>query len=265
MKLKKLLALLMALIMCVCVFAACEVNVTGDVDKDDDEKTEETQKDKDEKKDKEDKKDSKKEDYVPEKLSDEEEIEDAVTKFFELALTGDDAALDYVAEESQDDAAEAIDEMAILKDDLLSEFGMDELAEEMPEEVVTVVEDFADDVYDVIMSSVDISVDNIEVDGDEATVTATLTIIDVEGLEDLDMDFDKYEEEMMDAVLDKYSEDELANMSEAEAMEVLAEILPDIMKDIFKEVLAEIEDAATSSESTDFTVIKEDGEWKIKG
>ena len=33
----------------------------------------------------------------------------------------------------------------------------------------------------------------------------------------------------------------------------------------FKEVLAEIEDAATASESTDFTVIKEDGEWKIKG
>ena len=226
MKLKKLLALLVALIMGVCVFAACDGDVTVSVDKDDDEKTEETKKDEKKANDSEEPA----EEPAEEEVSDEEAVEEVVVNFVSALFSGDDEALDYLSADAPKDEIEPVlEQMAMIKDFTFEDMGIDTSA--LSDDEVKQAEDIMGSFIDALFDSIDVTVESVEIDGDEAVASMKLSMMDMNVFADFATEID--------------------DLDDIDAME-------DAMDGLIEEALDN-----PMEETGDCILVKEDGEWKV--
>ncbi len=264
---KKLLSLLVALIMSVCVFSACEESKDVSKDKDNkkveekkdkknsmfdeeeettddiekEEKSDEEDKnDKSDKKDKEDKSDKNDKKDKEEKKnnntnkkdesSEEKKVEAVVENFYAAVFTGDKSALNYVESDKQfyTQAQALIDMFASIKDEaLLGDAGA------LSEEELKIVSPVLDFMISEVMSRFNVTVDSVEVNGDTAVATCTLYIPDLSSVPD---PFENFEPSTLD---------------------------DSTIKDMKNIIVKALDDATVTKEPGKHNLEKIGGEWKI--
>ncbi len=246
MKLKKLLALILALMMAVCVFAACSDDTDTSKDEDDEKQEEKATKDNDKK-------------VVESTVSDEDAVEDVVEKFATLYFSGDESALDYV-DENAEDYDELVDGMAAIVEvrsslDELSDGMMNEtgIPEEYSEEMTALAENFVHDIF----SYIDITVLDSEVNGDTATVRCEISS------PDFTQDFDTLlsNTDMEAIIFENYTEEEIMEIGNS-GEEAQAEFMIEIMEIMIDEMVSAIGDSVVTDE-LEFKLEKINGEWLI--
>jgi len=241
------------------MFAACtkeeatNKNANNEASQEKDEKEDEKEEPKEEEKDeaKEDEKEEpkeeekeepkeepKEEDEEPALGGDEAEIEAIVESCMTGLMEGDDAALMYVAEDSDIYAEfeEVIQETQSIKDGL-SEMGLEEAV--------------AEDLVDQIFEKISVSVDSVEVDGDKATAKCTLSAPDFES---------------MDSAMDDELQTEIFESLTEEEMEAIENGDQEVMSKVMTLMLEKgIEKMDTATETSELELEKIDGEWLIVG
>ena len=248
MKLKKLLALILALMMAVCVFAACSDDT--DTSKDEDDEKQEEKADKNDKKEPEKEPEKK----PAEELSDEDAVKAVVNEFSDLYFAGDEKALDYVDKEAKgyETIKKGIEEQQSMREKftgMASSFG---LPEEYIEEVEKMGNEFADDVF----GKMKITVNKVEVNGDEAVAKCTFESPDFDNMEGL-----MNEEILNEAMSSAFTEEEIEEINNADEktqMEASVKLI-DAVLDLMAEKLE------ATSEDLDYNLKKVDGNWIIVG
>lgn len=222
-KLSKLLAVLLAMVMVVTCFAACTKEESS---KDDEKETTASSSTTEEST----------EEEKPDEKDEEEAVEKAVMDFADARFISvssiDDLedALDYCTEDGKmyEELEEIINEWDSQIESAAAEDGAD----------VSVVEEFLLSFISIGNENVEIEIDSIEVDGDEAKVETTITEID--------------EEEFMDVLIEVLNE----YYSQTEDIDEAYELVIDSMGEI-------VEDINPVEQEETVTLEKVDDEWLI--
>ena len=240
---KKLLALILALMMAVCVFSACSEKEEADKEP---AKTEEPAK----------KEPAKEPAEEPEEetSSNDKDVTAAVTKFSSYYFSGNDKALDYVDKNSTSytELETGLNEYLTLTgsfSDLVDEMGV---PEEYSEDVEKLFTDFADD----ITALVDTEIITIEADDHEATVKCEIKMPNQENfeseLESLDVE---------EIIANNFTEEEL-NKIATDGEEAQVEFALKFMKILFDEMVTVAENNLTTQSAT-AKLEKINGNWLI--
>ena len=237
---KKLLALILALMMAVCVFAACGDEKAADTK--DDEKVEEKTGEKETAEE------------PAEELSDEDAVKAVMSEFSDLYFAGDEKALDYVDKEAEgyENIKRGIEEQQGVREKftgMASSFG---LPEEYNEEVEKMGNEFADAVF----GKMKITVNKVEINGDEAVAKCTFESPDFDNMEGL-MNEDVLNEAMSSAFTEEEIE-EINNADEKTQMEASVKLI-DAVLDLMAEKIE------VTSEDLEYNLKKVDGNWIIVG
>lgn len=241
--------MLLALMMTVCVFAACNKDEDASKDKDDKETTEATDK-ADDKESAETKKEKKTDKKADKKVNEEDAVEDVINAFVEAAFTGDDKALDYVDEDS--DAYAETEERVEMYNQLGTLAESMGVPKEYAEDVNQIVEKIADAAYELV----ECDVTDVNVDGDEATADVKLSAPDFENIETIISGMDAEA-----IIMDNFTEEEILALENA-SEEEQAEFMIEVIEILFDEVVAELEANTVEAEVT-FSLEKIDGEWLL--
>lgn len=236
MKLRKLLALILALMMTICVFAACGEDV---VDNKDDEKVEE--------------KTDKKEEPVK-KISDEDAVRSSINKFADLYFSGDEKALEYIDKDAEgyEDVENGINEIKAMEakfTELAENFGLPEQYNKRIEELVN---KFADGIFEKMK----IIVNDVEVDGYDAVATC-----DFENPNFNEMDSLMSEDALNEAMMTAFTEEEIEALNYADE-EAQAEASVKLIEALFNMVVEKID---VVSETIEYNLSLVDGRWIITG
>ena len=251
---KKLLSLLLALALVICM-AAC-----GDSDKkkaDDEEETKTEEKVNTEENEASEKS-AEETGVVDEKEekpeNDKDDAEDVAVDFVKAVCAFDGSAVDYLADDAEiKDALETA-----TRDNLVDAMKAEVVASGLPE---SVAENLVGTVLDVILDAFadsKVTVVDSKVNGDEATVNLEVEMVNFDSLEDFDM------ESALAGLLteEDYAEIALksASMTEEEAMEYVIGLVVEKLPELLETAL---EDAKTITEEAEVTLEKINGEWVV--
>lgn len=228
----------MALMMAVCVFAACGDDKAAD--NKDDEKVEEKTGEKDPAEE------------PAEELSEEDAVKATINEFAELYFAGDEKALEYVDENA--DGYEAIKNGIEEQKNMEEKFAGMAAGFGLPEEYNDDVEKISNDFMDDVLGKMKITVNNVEVKGDEAVAKCTFESPDFNNMESIMSD-----ELLNEAMTSAFTEEEIEeinNADEATQMEASVKLI-DTLFDLMAEKIEVI------SEDANYNLKKVDGEWII--
>ena len=227
MKLKKTLALILALMMAACMFSACG-----------EEKKEETPAA------------AVKEPAVA--VSDEDSAKATMEEFAELYFAGDERALDYVDKNAQGYPA--------LKEGLNSIKGVEEMFDAMsgqmglPSEYDAEIKKIGTEFVDGIISKMGITVNDVKVDGDVAVLRCTFA---TPNMDELQNSFT--EELMMEAIYSVFTEEEIEAIDSADE-KTQAEAIIKLLDVMFDMIVDNIE---VTSVEMEYTLKKTGNTWII--
>lgn len=230
MKISKLLALMMALVMAVCVFSACGNDKKADVGSDKNIKKEVIE------------------------ISDEDAVKAAMEKFSDLYFSGNEEALGCVSAEAQgyEDIKAGIEEIASVKEKfegMAESFG---LSEEYNNDIKEIATEFMDGVF----AKMSITVKDVVVDGNKAVATCTFESPDFDNMDNI------IDDELVDEALKSaFTEEELMAI-DSEDEKAQAEMSLKLIDTLFDMVVLQLEPVA---EDIEYNLEKISGDWIIVG
>ena len=204
-----------------------------------------------------------------EEISDEEAIEICLKGYVDAYYDGDEKALDYLAENADEDYVDGVKDgielMGKLDEQMLEKMNPEEnltaFSEDQVERITVVYKNWSTDYVEALLGSVESEINKIEVDGDTAVAKITIDMADSSSVEFEDMSEDAIE----DRVYEKYTEDEVNAMSEEELEEVMTEALIKELEAGLEKMTEDLENAPKKSDKMTLKLAKENGEWKITG